>query len=89
MSTSLPPLLESTSSSGSRMSQYSKMRMMIHKKSKQVQEKNVELKSKMSAINLLKDKASYRTDRELDLAHFKSLLTIFKVNIFSEIDKLE
>ena len=39
----------------------------------------IQLKTNLNKMNILKDKASYRTDRELDLAHFKSLLSIFKV----------
>ena len=53
-------------------------------KSKEV-DQEIELKSKANSslnLNVLKDSASYRSDRELDLAHFKYLLSKFKVFLF-------
>lgn len=56
--------------------------LMIHKVTKQKKEElddEVILKSDPRAINILKENAEERSDRELDLAHFKSLFNVFRV----------
>ncbi|TPX66139.1 hypothetical protein SpCBS45565_g04625 [Spizellomyces sp. 'palustris'] len=38
----------------------------------------VELQTKTDRVNVLKDRASYRSEREMNLAHFAELMSIFK-----------
>jgi hypothetical protein len=49
-------------------------------------DQEIELQSNIGSLNMLADNASSltsRVDKELDLAHFKSLLSIFKVCSFT------